>query len=346
MFSTQPFLRGRSSPVLVGIVCAAMVGAVGVVDYLLGYDRSILVVYFLPIGLATGACGMLLGAIISALSIGTWMVSDILAGAPAVRFWDAATGFAAYVVFSWIVFRWRNLLDDLEQRIHNRTAALRREVRERELLERELASVSERERRRLGQDLHDTLCQQLAGTALMTQALAQRLAASESPEAGDAQEIVQLIQTATTFGHDLARGLFSPELEAGGLPLALEAIAVEISMQKKAECIFDGDLHMTVRDSMLATTLYRIAREAVTNAIKHANARQIVIRLRSTDDNLILTVSDDGKGLRKRESKHQGLGMRMMEYSAAAAGGHFSIETGSQGGTTLSCTIPTADIRS
>jgi len=339
-FGIQNLLFRRVSPVAMGAVCVVLTALIGFADYLTGYERTIFVIYLVPIALATWAGGVSLGIIVSALSVSASAASDVFAGIPEIRFWDGAVVFIAYIVFTWVLARWHDLVYELDQRVRDRTSALQREVREREMLEREVASITERERRRLGQELHDTLCQHLAGTSLMAHALAEKLDGRKSTEAHDAREIVALIESATTLSHDLARGLFSPELEGEGLSLALQALAAETSERNTTECIFDDDLGMAVRDSAVATALYRIAREAVTNAVKHARARQIVIRLRSTAENLALTVSDDGEGINGNAArKYEGLGMRMMAHSAANVGGKFVVETGSQGGTTLSCTV-------
>ena len=128
-------------------------------------------------------------------------------------------------MFAFVLSDLRTLLRELDQRVRERTAALQREVAERQRLDQEIAEVARRERLRLGQDLHDSLCQHLTGTALTAQVLREKLAQRSAPEVVEAEKVVRYIEQGIDLTRNLARGFFSPELEAEGLMVALHGLA-------------------------------------------------------------------------------------------------------------------------
>ena len=319
--------------------CAALIGLLGYLDYLTGYEQSLLLFYLVPIALATWFGGLVFGLIFSVLSVAVWVVSDLIAGIPTVGAWNLIMALAAYVVFAVLLSKLRALLGDLENRVRERTKALRREIAERQRLDREIAEVADRERRRLGQDLHDSLCQHLTGTALTAQTLREKLAARSAPEIGEADKVVRYIEEGIDLSRNLARGFFSPELEAEGLTFALQSLAENTSERFQIACEFESDGVVPVPDSAVATQLYRIAQEAVMNAIKHANAESVRICLTKSDDSLTLTVSDDGIGLPEKLPQLEGLGMRLMSHGAAFIGAEFHARRNPHGGTIVTCRV-------
>src|SRR5438876_2531749 len=319
--------------------CAALIGLLGYLDYLTGYEQSLLLFYLVPIALATWFGRLVFGLIFSVLSVAVWVVSDLIAGIPTVGAWNLIMALAAYVVFAVLLSKLRALLGDLENRVRERTKALRREIAERQRLDREIAEVADRERRRLGQDLHDSLCQHLTGTALTAQTLREKLAARSAPEIGEADKVVRYIEEGIDLSRNLARGFFSPELEAEGLTFALQSLAENTSERFQIACEFESDGVVPVPDSAVATQLYRIAQEAVMNAIKHANAESVRICLTKSDDSLTLTVSDDGIGLPEKLPQLEGLGMRLMSHGAAFIGAEFHARRNPHGGTIVTCRV-------
>ena len=290
---------------------------VGYLDYLTGYEQSLLLFYLMPIALARWFGGLIFGLIFSVASVITWVVADLLAGVSAIGFWNAGMALAVYIVFAVLLGNLRTLLNDLEDRVRQRTKALRREIAERQRLDREIAEVSERERRRLGQELHDGLCQHLTGTALTAQSLREQLAVRSAPEAAEADKVVRHLEEGIDLSRNLARGFFSPELEAEGLVFALHSLAENMTERFQVPCTFSGEEAVRLADATVATHLYRIAREAVMNAIKHAGARTVQIRLFLSDDSLTLSVRDDGIGLPKLLPESEGLGFRLMSHGAS-----------------------------
>ncbi len=205
-----------SSKTAVTAACLVLVVVLGYGDYRTGYEQSFLLFYLLPVTLATWRGNLALGIIFSVLSVAAWIISDVAAGVPAVGFWNVGMALAAYLVFTLLFSKLRDLFTELDERVRARTAALRREIAERERLDRELASVADRERRRLGQELHDSICQHLTGTALTAQTLREKLAARSAPEVGEADKVVRYIEEGIDLSRSLARGLCLAGIGAPG----------------------------------------------------------------------------------------------------------------------------------
>jgi signal transduction histidine kinase len=321
------------------ITCLFLVGAVGYVDYLTGYERPLLLFYLLPISLAAWFGGFRTGLGIAVVSVGVSMLSDVAAGIPALGFWNAGMALVSYALFTGILSKLRTLVGELDRRVQERTAALQCEVAERERLDREIAQVADRERRRLGQDLHDRLGQHLTGTALAAQVLKDKLATKSAPEVPEAEKLVRYVEEGIDLTRNLARGFFSPELEADGLSVALEGLAENISERFTINCIFHGEEPIPVRDSAVATQLYRIAQEAATNAAKHAAAENIDIRVTADRSELTLAIIDDGVGFPDKVSDSKGLGLRLMRHGAALIGAALSVQRNGKSGTTALCKV-------
>jgi signal transduction histidine kinase len=245
-------------------------------------------------------------------------------------------------VVVWLLTNLRSLHRGLEARVRERTAALVREIAERQRLEEEILKVSEREQRRIGHELHDSLCQHLTGTALAGQVLGERLAAKSLPEAADAGKVVELVEEGITLARNLARGLYPVEMEAEGLMAAFQDLADNITKGARVRCVFEHDAPVLIHDDAAATHLYRIAQEAVRNALQHGKPKRIGITLSERNGLLTLTVEDDGVGVPETAQKSGGLGIRIMAHRAAMIRGSFAIEPAPTGGTIVTCAIPKA----
>lgn len=216
------------------------------------------------------------------------------------------------------------------------------DITDRRQLERQILQISEEERRRIGQDLHDGLGQTLTGIGMIAQNLAQNLEKHESTFAEMASEITDLIQEADRRAHDLAHGLTPVDLGTAGLPGALEQLSSRTEQLFDISCSVTCDPACSIADTTTATNLYRIAQEAVTNAVKHGGARHIEIRLHCHPGHLQLTVHDDGVGFDEKYGKTEsGIGIDLMRYRARIVGGVLSIRERPRGGTELSCRIRT-----
>jgi signal transduction histidine kinase len=321
------------------VVCLLLVGIIGYIDYLTGYERSLLLFYLLPISLAAWFGSLIFSLAIVVVSVAAWKLSDLAAGIPAIGFWNAGMAFFSYALFAGVLSRLRTLVLELDRRVHERTAALQHEVAKRQRLNEEIARVADRERRRLGHDLHDSLGQHLTGTALAAQVLKEKLAERSAPEVPEAEKLVRYVEEGIDLTRNLARGFFSPELEADGLIVALQGLAENITERFRINCVFDGDKLVRIYDSTVATQLYRIAQEAAINSVKHAAAKRIDIRLAMDGPELSLTIIDDGIGFPEKLPQPEGLGLRLMRHSAALTGAIFDVRRNGRTGTIATCKL-------
>lgn len=210
---------------------------------------------------------------------------------------------------------------------------------ERRMLEEQILEISDCERRRIGQDLHDGLGQHLTGIELMTQALEQKLAGKSKADAAQAAKIAQHVREAIRQTRALARGLSPVELDAGGLMSALHELVTNVQNMFRVKCTFRCDKPVLIRENTVATNLFRIAQEAVSNAIKHGKANEIEIALGTSPDRVVLAVKDNGTGIPPDVSGATGMGLRIMRYRASVIGASFAIERDPHGGTMAICSI-------
>jgi signal transduction histidine kinase len=206
-------------------------------------------------------------------------------------------------------------------------------------LQKELLEITDTEQRRIGHDLHDGLGQHLTGIAFMSKLMEQRLAAKTIPEAEDARKIAGLVNKAIGWTRDLARGLAPVDLDQEeGLASALKQLTEGTSELYGAPCRFEvsGDSHF--RNPPVAIHLYRIAQEALNNAIKHARPRSIVVQLTRTKGEIRISVEDDGKGFDPISVRTGGMGLRIMKYRAKMISGQLEVRKRPGGGTVVACT--------
>ncbi len=216
-----------------------------------------------------------------------------------------------------------------------------RDITRRMELEREILAISEREKRRIGQDLHDELGQQLAGIEFVAQSLAGRLSALSPAAGAQAEEITRMVQRAMVHTRELAHGLSPIGLETDGLVPALRELAGSTKRIFRIDCRFRCKKQVMIQDHSVGIHLYRIAQEAVSNAIKHGKARRVDIGLTAYGDRIVLAVSDDGIGIPKhfKSDKTKGMGLRVMRYRAGVLGGSLIAQRQPNGGMTFVCSI-------
>jgi PAS domain S-box-containing protein len=214
-----------------------------------------------------------------------------------------------------------------------------RDISERRRLETEILNVSEQERRRIGQDLHDGLGQMLTGIGLLSQDLARELSEEGHDRADDMQEITEHIKEADQYARDLSHGLIPVDVEANGLPEALRRLADNAERLFSVECTFQEVETALVHDNTTATHLYRIAQEAVNNAVRHGEADHVGIRLAAGDDQIRLQVRDDGMGFEEDDITDAGMGVHIMNYRARIIGGTLDLNSTLGEGTVVTCTL-------
>src|SRR5438477_3683442 len=250
-----------------------------------------------------------------------------------------------------LVTKFANLNEMLEYRVRERTAELsaankqlKNEIRRRKGLEGEILAVSDREQQRLGQELHDGICQHLTAVAFMARSVATRLKNHRVIEVNDLEKIAQLINDAATDTRNLSRALHRLDVDSAGFITALEDL-VDREIWR-IPCRLEVKPSFHIEDDVAAGELYRIAREAVINANKHSEARKIVIRLEGVENEMVLRVIDDGTGFPSEPKTKRGLGAHIMGYRARLIGARLEIDTPRKGGTRVSCYLPNNAVQS
>lgn len=326
------------------LICILFVTLVGLVDYMTGYEMFFFTFYLLAIFLATWRVSALFGALISALSVTAWVSANAEAGAHYANYfipvWNAGIMFVIYLIIVFLLAGLKKIHEGLEERVRVRTAALTREIQERRRLQKDLLETSDREQRRVGRVLHDGLCQHLTGTALTGHFLEQKLAAKSPDEASGASRLVELIEQAIEMTRDLSHQLDPVELKDGKVTDHLEDLAAGTSQRYKLDCRFESKLAGPVEDAAVATHLFRIAQDAVIAAALRAGVKHINIKLDSTAEDVVLSVTDDGPGQPEDLEDDAEARLRAMLYRVDLIGATLKLETLVTGGRRIACVLP------
>jgi PAS domain S-box-containing protein len=235
----------------------------------------------------------------------------------------------------------------LEQLVQGRTRALRvanaelqNEISRRKGLEGQILEISDREQERLGQELHDGLCQQLTAIGFLARATALRLKDHRVVQVDDLERIAQLINSSVMDSRNIARDLHREEIDAASFLPALEDLAERKIWRTR--CRLDVKAFINIEDDKVASQLYRILREAVINSNKHARATEIVLDVRQIKNELVFRVSDNGVGFSNKTKSGHGLGFHIMQYRAQSIGARLKLETLRKGGARVSIHLPLA----
>lgn len=312
----------------------AIVAAIGWADYHTGWQLSLFVFYAVPILLVVWYGNRTAGLLFAVLCGLVWWWAN--------RMDHPFTNSLGYVwaSISRLIYFLFVAVGGAALRLQQEASRTRIEGLERtRKLEEEIVRASEHEQRRIGQDLHDGLCQELAAIGCVAAGLRQDLAARAAPESATAAEVEKLLQEAVVQTRNLARGIFPVQMDGEGLAAALEELVANTKRQPSVEVLCQARGEVALGDPNVAMHLYRIAQEALNNAVKHAHARHIVVRLRRADEWLELTITDDGTGLPPASASPTGMGLTNMRYRARLIGGHLEIGAGPGGGTCVSCAV-------
>jgi signal transduction histidine kinase len=219
--------------------------------------------------------------------------------------------------------------------------ALLRDVTDRQRLEKEILEISHREQQRIGQDLHDSLGQHLTGISFLSKALQTKLKALKIPEAAQAGEVAELVVQTLAHTRNIARGLFPVELETTGRLLpALTELVANTEKLFRVTCHLESDPAIDIAHPRVSTELFRIAQEAISNAIKHGKARRVCVRVQATGPGAArLVVQDDGSGI-PAGRQGPGMGLRIMNFRAGRIGGRLEVARMELGGTAVVCDFP------
>lgn len=217
--------------------------------------------------------------------------------------------------------------------------ARKRAEAERSLVERQLIEATEREQRRIGRDLHDGLGQHLTALEMMNHALIERLQKDAPGLVPQASEISRQIRGAITHTRQLSHGLSPLAMDDGGLMHALRELAEFTTAGGRMECIFRCDQPVHFHETIVATQLYRIAQEAVTNAVRHSGGKHVYIELIRAGARVQLSVEDDGCGMQGSPSGHGGIGLATMRYRARLIGANLEMTAKPDNGVRVCCSL-------
>jgi signal transduction histidine kinase len=323
------------------IVC--FIGGVGIIDYLTSAFISFRPFYFIPIALAVSWFGWKAGSLTSVGSVVVWMIGDYFAGSPWIRgpgfvaVWNACIALVTLHIMVWTLQVLISLHREMERRVQDRTRSLEEAVTLQERLRREVLEVGVRERNAVGREIHDGLCQHLAATAFAAQIHADRIAQLHPAEAENARSLVGMTQQAITQSRQVASGLLLAGITPHTLTSELSEFATAVSREETVVCRFEQNGKPRIPDADAAAQLFRIAQEAVRNALKHARASKIHVALAGDDERVQLCVIDDGVGIPPPDRRDFGMGLEIMAHRAGSIGASFSVEALPQGGTRVLC---------
>lgn len=214
-----------------------------------------------------------------------------------------------------------------------------RDITEQRHLQREVLDIAAREQQRIGQDLHDGTGQELTGLIMLASDLREDLDELGLPQAAAAGKVVNGMEEALEHVRLLSKGLLPVVVDADGLMAALSDLAARTDELSALVCEFHCEEPISIDDNRIATQLFRLAQEAVTNALRHAAAKRIVIAMRAISNLVILSIADDGRGMVEAPDEVQGSGLRIMRYRAQLAGAKLEVASNRPRGTVVTCTL-------
>lgn len=219
-------------------------------------------------------------------------------------------------------------------------AGIVRDISDQRRLEQEVLKISDHERRRIGQDLHDGLGQMLTGIGLMSRSLEKKLERDQSAAVEQAGEITRLIRKADKYAKNLSRGLLPVDFEVRGLVTSLERLAANAERMFGITCTFREENPPVFHDSTIVEHLFRIAQEAISNAVKHGLSSEVHLELFATPEYACLRVTDNGNGFSRHWHEKKGSGMDIMQFRARLIGANLNISNREEGGARLNCILP------
>lgn len=316
----------------------ALVLILGALDFATGYEVSMFIFYGIPIVMVAWFADKKQAILLALLAGLTWWWADRLALHPYQWGWIEAWETAVRLTFFVFAAVSGASIRANHDAVKNRIQLLEHSTK----LEQEIVTISEQEQRRIGQDLHDGLCQYLAALGYSAASLRADLqAAGCTTLALSAQDLAERLKESVTQTRDLARGLVPVQMDEAGLVSALEELTTSASRLLNIDCVLHCENGTLVADYAAATNLYRIAQEAINNAVKHGKANRVDLYLNSTTStrDIDLIVEDNGVGIASDACHSTGLGLKIMRYRSRSIGGELHVGPRPAGGTAIHCAI-------
>lgn len=334
-------LLNRQCRSVVTLEALALLAVLGVVDYSTGWELSVSLLYAVIILQVAWRGGRNTALAIAVLSAAIWFAANLQVH-PYTTKW--AYGWATFTRLAYFVFVAIGGASLRAYREANR-AKIQALEHAREL-EHEIARASESEQRRIGQDLHDGLCQSLAAIQFALSTVREDLQEQRPTDADSIREIARMVSATISEARNLARGVFPVQMEEVGLAAVLDELVAGVKRHNRIEAEFEMQGDVGISDPEVAMHLYRIAQEAVSNAQKHGRPRKLAVSLRGNENTLDLTVSDDGIGLSPTLTPADGMGLKTMRHRANLIGASLNIRSNSGGGVSVVCSLPRKDASS
>lgn len=335
----MPYQPPKKLAWLDGLKCLGLLAVISYLDFATGHDVSLFLFYLVPILFTLQRLGLIFATGMCVLSSLMWLFANLDAGeinAGWLTFWNTLIRLVVFLLVMGLVA----VRGILQTQVRQSATALNHEVRERTRLEKEVLEASEREQRRIGHDLHDSLCQHFTATAMAGKVLAKKLAGKSLPEADAANQLVGMVEQGIELTRTLARSLHPIEMQAEGLVDGLRELAANISKNFSVDCKLECLQTLSLATADANMHLYRIAQEAISNAVRHGQAKNIIIHLEAHENEIILTITDDGSGLPSDAWVKDGMGLHIMNYRAGMIGGKLQVKRLPARGTRVTCILP------
>jgi signal transduction histidine kinase len=317
--------------------------AIAAADYVTNVSVSFLVAFIIPVSLAVGWLGLRSAVMFSILGGALHLACNKLntpdRPLPYYTWWNTTEAVACLLLLAWLLHHLLNLRRQLQGRVDEQSGELLESLSERQRLEGELLRISARERSAFGRELHDDVGQQLFATALSARVLSETLTRNADPQAAAAAAIAGRIEDCIGRTRKLARGLLLAGISADSLGAELAELAAASENLGVTCRVREDGARIDAPDAVCAE-LFRIAQEAVNNALRHARPGTIDIALAADEEALCLIVEDDGCGLPAEPSAGGGMGLRIMEHRARFIGAHLSLVSQPGTGTRVVCRLP------
>jgi len=325
----------RRSPWATVAFTASFTLIIGWLDHITGFEVTWFVIYGIPIFLTVWWAGNKPGLFIAVLSGLVWWLANMSTTPYETQLgyaWALANRLVYLCVGVFAVTALRNKQEADEARIQM--------LEERRQLEKDIVTVSEHEQQRIGQDLHDGICQQLAAIGLAARVLAEDLQSQGVQAAEDASLIENSLQQVVLEARNLARGIFPVHVDRSGLAAALADLGKITSKLTGTPIVVKDCVDVPLDLPEVSMHLYRIAQEAVANAVRHSGATEMQISTRLSGDLLELRVEDNGRGMPPATAtRSEGMGLRTMHYRAQMLQAVLSIGARPSGGTQVTCRL-------